>query len=131
MTVIYLLERSIPPEVQTVQDAEGLNRNEEQHGRSEGESLPPHEVMRDHQDNTAHLSSPILQPYIEHVDPNLDTIHSTSKDTPEKETDTLRSIHASTPVDSYQPPQHDGPSSPPTEARVGSGSFGENTHLPS
>lgn len=117
------MQIDIPPEVHTVQDAEGLNRNGEQLGRSEGESLAPHEVMRDHQDNTVHLSSPILRPHIEHVDPNLDTIHSTPKDTPEKETDTLQSIDASTPVDPHQPPQHDGPSSPPTEAHVGSGSF--------
>lgn len=125
---MYPPDCSIPPEVQNVQNADDLNQNVE-HGKSGGESPPPYEVMRDHTDNAVHLSSPILHPHTENVDPNIGTIDSTPKNTAEKETDTLRSIHTLTPMD--QSPQQGGPSSPLTEAREVSDSFGENTHLSS
>lgn len=99
----------------------GVSQSEEQHGGVEGEIFSPPETMRDNASDEVHLPSPILRPQRETLDdPNLNT--SPPKNTAEK-TGTPWSMHES-PLHSHQPLQLEGPSSPPTEAPLVSGSFG-------
>ncbi|XP_021738467.1 sister chromatid cohesion 1 protein 3-like isoform X1 [Chenopodium quinoa] len=112
------MQIDIPPEAPTPpipspdnRNGEGPNQSEE-HGRPEGEIVPPFEVMRDATDYDVHVHSPILRPHKENVDPNINI--SPPKDTTEKEIDTPPSI----PMPSHEPLQYSGPSSPPTEVHV-------------
>ncbi|CAO2813519.1 unnamed protein product [Amaranthus hypochondriacus] len=89
----------LSPDMQTA----GVNQDEE---------FPPHEIMRDNRDFDAILSTPILRPHQDPVDPESNI--SPPKDTLEMEIDTPQSLPASTGVNSQQPLQHEGPSSPPT-----------------
>ena len=75
------------PEDPAVHDTEVLNQSEE-HGRDEDESIPPYEIIRDHQDNEVHLSSSILRSCQENINSKLNISPSTLKETAEKETAT-------------------------------------------
>lgn len=97
-------------------------------GVNQDEEFPPHEIMRDNRDFDAILSTPILRPHQDPVDPESNI--SPPKDTLEMEIDTPQSLPASTGVNSQQPLQHEGPSSPPTlDAREVSDTLGECTLL--
>ncbi|KAL2903327.1 Sister chromatid cohesion 1 protein 3 [Bienertia sinuspersici] len=109
--VIIPPEIPVPPIPSTdTHNVEGLTQSEE-HGRPEGETSPPFEVMRDNPDIDVQLGSPILRPHKENVDPNINIDKSPPT---EKQIHTPLSIR----VPSHEPLQYSGPSSPPTEAHV-------------
>ncbi|XP_057534516.1 sister chromatid cohesion 1 protein 3-like [Amaranthus tricolor] len=82
-------------------------------GLNQDEGFPPYEIMRDNHDEDILLSTPILRPHQETVDPKSNI--SLPKDTLEMEIDTPQSLHASTGLHSQQRPLYEGPSSPTSE----------------